>query len=151
MKKSILLILGILFLLSCSENKSKLEVSIECENNYKSKEYEIAFEACLKDAKAGIPLAQTRIGQLYLKGYGAVDKINDFNQGKGIDRNEKEAIAWFTKAAEQGFNHAYLNLYLYYSNDSNIYADAKKAFEWLKKSAENGYVSSYYTLNNCAK
>jgi len=51
------------------------------------------FQTLDEAAKQGQPMFQFLLAEYY-------------EQGKGVDKNEAEAVTWYTKAAEQGFKPA---------------------------------------------
>ena len=62
-----------------------------------------------------------------------------YYDGRGVEKDYKKAIEWYTKSAEQGVAVAQYNLGVMYSNGQGVDTDYKKAIEWFKKSAEQGY------------
>ena len=80
--------------------------------------------------------------------------ISQFNLGycfdrgscSGIPQNKEEAIKWYTKSAEQGFEKAQNNLALLLMK-----SDPEKAVYWFKESAEQGNQKAQYNLANSYK
>ena len=67
------------------------------------------------------------LGSMYYKG----EVIKDY----------KEAVKWFTKAAER-FAMAQFTLGVMYRKGDGVPQDYKKAFKWNKLSADQGYVKA---------
>jgi hypothetical protein len=61
-----------------------------------------------------------------------------FRDGIGIVKDEKEAVKWYAKAADQGDATAQNNLGWCYVNGSGVVKDEKEAVKWYTKSAEKG-------------
>lgn len=57
-----------------------------------------------------------------------------YAEGKGVEKNIKETLKWFIKAAEQGNVNAQNNLGIMY-DAAGLYDEA---FKWFKKAAEQG-------------
>ncbi len=68
-----------------------------------------------------------------------------YYKGKGTEKNLKEAIYWYQKAAENGFEGAQYNLALLYEEEETE-KNLEKAFYWYQKVAENGYIRVQYRL-----
>jgi TPR repeat protein len=66
--------------------------------------------------------------------------------GRGVTQDYKQAVYWYTKAAEQGFAAAQYNLGVMYANGQGVIQDDKQAVNWYKKAAEQGYASAQSTL-----
>ena len=69
-----------------------------------------------------------------------------YMEGKGIEKNEEEALKWYRKAAEQGDADSEYAIGQYYEYDGN---DIKLAIEWYRKAAEQGYVDAQMKMKNC--
>jgi hypothetical protein len=73
-----------------------------------------------------------------------------YQSGDGVRRDYKEAVKWYTKAAEQGNVLAQDWLGDMYSIGSDFYEgvprDDKEAIKWYTKAAEQGYASAQYSL-----
>ena len=79
-------------------------------------------------AEYGYPNMQCELGKWY-------DTI-DWGTRKG--ERKREAVKWFTKAAEQGNVEAMYCLGECYRDGSGLEEDQKKAIEWFAKAAEQG-------------
>lgn len=61
-----------------------------------------------------------------------------YEQGMGIDKNEKEAVFWYQKAAEQGNANAQFNLGVLHENGRGTAVDFAQANQWYRKAAVQG-------------
>ncbi len=61
-----------------------------------------------------------------------------FDAGVGLEKDEKEAARWYTKAAGAGDARGMTNLGLMYENGRGVEKDEKKAAEWYQKAADAG-------------
>ena len=69
-----------------------------------------------------------------------------YHLGKGVDRDDKQSIAWYLKAAEQGGVGAQTNLGSMYFEGSGAPQDDKLAVLWWSKAASQGSVAAQYHL-----
>ena len=69
-----------------------------------------------------------------------------YNNGQGVAQDYKEAVKWYTKAAEQGDELAQYNLALMYDNGKGVAQDYKEAMKWYTKAAEQGHTDAQYNL-----
>ena len=92
------------------------------------------FERTKRLAEGGDKAAQNNLlGAMY-----------DF--GLGVPEDDKEAVKWYTKSAEQGDAEAQFNLgYMYYKGEG-VPKDYKEAVKWFTKSAEQGDAQAQYNL-----
>ena len=84
-------------------------------------------------AKAGDPESQVALGWYYMN-------------GDGLPKDEKEAIRWFTRAAEQGYAKAQHNLGVCYAFGNGVEEDKVESVRWFRKAAEQGIAESQYNL-----
>ena len=61
-----------------------------------------------------------------------------YGSGKGVPKDEAEAVKWYRKGAEAGNSVAMSNLGLMYKNGKGVPKDEGEAVKWLHKSAEAG-------------
>lgn len=108
--------------------------------NFLKKEIEVAeekqkseFEELLVQAKQGDKEVQYSVALSYLKGKGAIKK------------DEKKALYWFEKLAEQGSIEGQFNSAEIYNNSSVKEKDVKAAY-WYEKAAAQGHVEAQYKL-----
>jgi TPR repeat protein len=76
-------------------------------------------------AKAGDALSQIILGGGYL-------------DGTGVTQDYKQAVYWYTKAAEQGATLGQYNLGIMYEKGEGVTQDYKQAVYWFTKAAERG-------------
>ncbi len=69
-----------------------------------------------------------------------------FHLGLGYPQNQKEAVLFYTKSAEQGNAAAQFLLGLCYNEGIGVDEDKKKAFKWVRLSAEQGYAPAQNRL-----
>jgi TPR repeat protein len=69
-----------------------------------------------------------------------------YAQGRGVAKDEKEAVKWYRKAAEQGLASAQLNLGFMYAQGHGVTKDERVAAEWYRKAAEQGNQEAKYRL-----
>ena len=72
-----------------------------------------------------------------------------YEKGWGVEQDEKEALAWFRKAAAQENGPAYNSIGNYYRMGTVVTADAKQAFEWYQKGAQAKDAQAMLNLGNC--
>ena len=77
--------------------------------------------------------AQYNLGLLY------------FN-GDGVPKDLKQAVSWFTKAAEKGDARAQYYLGNAYVLGEGVSKDLKQGFEWYSKAAEQGIAKAQYNV-----
>jgi TPR repeat protein len=60
-----------------------------------------------------------------------------YYKDEGVLKDDKQAIKWYRKAADQGYADAQLNLGDTYANGLGVLKDLSKAKYWIKKAYEN--------------
>ena len=60
--------------------------------------------------------------------------------------DDKEAVKWYRKAAEQGFVYAQFNLGMMYRKGEGVLEDDKEAVKWYRKAAEQGFATAQRQL-----
>ncbi len=95
--------------------------------------YKVAFSNYKLAANEGYAEAQYCLG-------------NCFYYGRGVEKNEVEAVKWYKKAAEQRHASAQFDLGFCYSNGRGVEKDEKVAIKWYRKSAEQGNVRAQFNL-----
>ena len=78
-----------------------------------------------KSAEQGNALAQNNLGVMYA-------------EGKGVSRNDSEAVKWFRKSAEQGNSAGESNLGEMYRDGRGVIHNDEEAVSWFQRSAEQG-------------
>lgn len=84
---------------------------------YDAGDFQRAFALWAPLAEQGNPSAQFNLGTLY-------------EQGRGVDRNEATAAAWFLKAAERGDVQAQVKLAGWYESGTGVARDPARARLW---------------------
>jgi uncharacterized protein len=69
-----------------------------------------------------------------------------YDNGQGVVKNERTAVEWYTKAAEQGNAPAQSNLGLMYANGQGVVKNERTAVEWWQKAAEQGNAPAQHNL-----
>ena len=72
-----------------------------------------------------------------------------YHDGKGVPRDEVEAVKWYRKAAEQGFAAAQFNLGICHFNGEGVAKDSVQAVSWYRKAAEQGVAEAQSSLGFC--
>ncbi len=71
-----------------------------------------------------------------------------YADGTGVEKDEKEALQWYLKAAEQGYVEALFKVGLVYDNGAGVEVDEEQALKWYFKAAEQGHVEAQFTVGN---
>ncbi|HYQ72039.1 MAG TPA: tetratricopeptide repeat protein, partial [Gammaproteobacteria bacterium] len=74
------------------------------------------------------------------------DLGNMYTEGVGVDADPKKAMAWYEKAAGQGYEKAQYKLGLYYYEGHGSGKDLSQAFKLFRSSAERGYPAAQFHL-----
>lgn len=85
---------------------------------FANKDYLGAEKCFRKAADEGDPEAQFCLGDMY-------------NNGYGVNKNERKALALFRKSAEQKFAPSQINLGIMYSQGQGVEQDLVEAYKWL--------------------
>jgi uncharacterized protein len=96
-------------------------------------DYVAAMRIFLPLAEQGNSPAQVNVGIL-------------FSDGKGVIRDEKEAVKWFRKAAKQGNSGGQLQLGSRYSNGWGVPKNYGEAAKWFHKAGEQGLAKAHIEL-----
>ena len=83
------------------------------------------FETTIAKAKAGDAESQFILGNMY-------------DRGRGVPKDEKEAVKWYRKAAEQGYAKAQHQLGVMYDKGEGVPEDDVAAYAWFNIAAGNG-------------
>jgi hypothetical protein len=84
-------------------------------------------------AERGVPEAQFDLGWMYA-------------QGRGVTRNDTEAVKWYRKAADQGFSHAQYGLAVMYDEGRGVKQNYAEALKWYRKAGDQGDVMAQYDV-----
>lgn len=128
-KPSAFILSGILcfFLSACSGNYQKAITA------YNDGDYKRAAILFSEAAKQGLAVAQIKLGDCYY-------------EGKGVPKDDKEALNWHWKAAEQGSVEAQFNLGYCYYKGKGVPKDYAEAVNWYRKAAEQGHAEAQFKL-----
>jgi uncharacterized protein len=74
-----------------------------------------------------------------------------YGAGMGVPPNDKEALFWCRKSAEQGFAGAQYTLAIMYEAGQGVPKNHNAAISLLQKSASQGFVPAQNMLNAFAK
>ena len=74
------------------------------------------------------------------------DLARMYELGEGVPKDDKEAMKWYRKAAEQGVAKAQHNLGLKYELGEGVPKDDKEAMKWFRKAAEQGHALAQAVL-----
>jgi hypothetical protein len=69
-----------------------------------------------------------------------------YSIGEGMLEDDKEAVKWLRKAADQGYAKAQLNLGVMYANGEGVPEDDKEAVKWYRMAAEQGDADAQFSL-----
>ncbi len=86
-----------------------------------------------KAAEQNYALAQNNLGASY-------------ENGRGVPKDDQQAIAWYRKAAEQNYAPAQSNLGVMYQNGQGVPRDDEQAIAWYRKAAEQNYALAQNNL-----
>jgi len=90
-------------------------------------------DAIKKAAELGDAQAASNLGYMY-------------EYGKGMPKNQNEAIKWYKKAADGGIAEAQNNLGYIYANGKGVPKDLPQAVALYSKAAEKGLAEAQYNL-----
>ncbi len=100
------------------------------------RKFEKALPLVKKAAELGNPEAQYNYG-IFLQ------------EGIEIQKNEQEAIKWYLKSSDNGFNDGHYVMMMAYGNGQGIEQNSEKAFEYALKCANNNDVTCIWNVVNC--
>ncbi len=92
---------------------------------YQANNLPLAYKEFLTAAEEGHSDSQFNVALMY-------------EQGLGVDKDEKEAVLWYGKSASQGNAAAQFNLGVLYENGRGTAIDYEKANEWYRKASVQG-------------
>ena len=72
-----------------------------------------------------------------------------YDKGKGVAKDQVEAVKWYRKAAEQNYARAQNNLGVCYAEGEGVAKDQVEAVKWFRKAAEQNYAEAQYNLGVC--
>ena len=71
---------------------------------------------------------------------------NCYRDGIGVDKDMKEAVKWYRKAAEQGEAEAQYQLGISLLNGKGTAKNPKEAADWFEKAAEQDNLDACYEI-----
>ena len=84
-------------------------------------------------AEKGNAESQNNLGRMYA-------------DGRGVVKDDVEAVKWFRKAADQGHVAAQFNLGTMYENGRGVAKDGVETVKWFRKAAEQGHAEAQFML-----
>lgn len=121
-----LLFAGFIAVAGCGDHTQRDAASYqEGIDAYAKSNFSVALEKLKPLAEHGNADAQFRLGLMY-------------REGKGVPQDDKQAVAWFGKAAEQGQAEAQENLGLSYAKGLGVERDWVQADKWFSIAAASG-------------
>jgi TPR repeat protein len=69
-----------------------------------------------------------------------------YDEGNGVPENNKTAVMWYTKAAEQGNASAQTSLGNMYKHGIGVPENDKTGVMWYTKAAEQGFAGAQFNL-----
>ncbi|QLB13377.1 hypothetical protein EV697_10384 [Bisgaardia hudsonensis] len=94
---------------------------------------QIEFNTLKSLAEKGDPEAQYNLGNLYVS-------------GRGVEQDDKQAVAWYRKSVTKGFTKAQLNLGNMYALGRGVKQNYSLAVEWYEKAAKQGDSQAQHNL-----
>lgn len=91
------------------------------------------MEELQQKANDGDPAAQTQLGVAYAR-------------GTGVEMDQKEAVKWYRKAADQGYVNAQWNLAFRYVRGEGVEANNEQAVDYFRLAADQGYPPAEFDL-----
>jgi TPR repeat protein len=102
-------------------------------NSYQKGDFSTAFNEWTLLAKKGDSNAQFNLARMYAR-------------GEGVTRDDKAAVIWYTRSAEQDYANAQYNLGWMYSKGRGVAQHDKAAVKWYTRAAEQGDSDAQYNL-----
>jgi TPR repeat protein len=84
-------------------------------------------------AESGDPQAEHNLGFLY-------------HAGKGVRKNDAQAMVWYRKAADQGFAPSQFNVGVMFEEGQGVAADLNQAVAWYEKAGAQNYLPAEQKL-----
>ena len=128
----ILLIIPVVLLFSVSHLFADFQKGLDA---YNTENYGTARDAFKPLAEQGDAEAQFYLGEMY-------------SNGRGVPRDDEEAVNWYMLAAEQGNARAQNSLGWMYSSGDGVPEDDEEAVKWFTLAAEQGYARAQFRLGD---
>ena len=71
-----------------------------------------------------------------------------YRNGRGVQKDDADAVKWYRKAAEQGQADAQNNLGVCYQDGTGVTQSMAEAIQWYTKAAEQGYATTMCNLGD---
>ncbi len=71
-----------------------------------------------------------------------------YGTGKGVPRDDAEAVKWYRRAAEQGYDPAQNSLGVMYTKGRGVVRDDRAALEWYRRAAEQCNADAQTNIGN---
>ena len=126
---TVLLTLSVLMPLTLGE-AADFQAGLEA---YEHGDYAAALREWRPLAEQGDTDAQFLLGAMY-------------DEGKGVSKDDEEAVKWFRKAADQGDADAQFNLGNMHYDGRGVRRNHAEAVRWYRKAAEQGHASAQNNL-----
>lgn len=117
----------------CAAGEARAQSVDEAIRLYERGDYAAALPGLRVGADQGNATAQFNLAMMY-------------SNGRGVPKDGRIAVFWYTKVAEQGFTGAQFNLALMYANGQGIAKNEHLAVFWYTKAAEQGDGDAQYNL-----
>ncbi len=130
MKKKRILWLGAMLMPLLSYAQGNIDRGLDA---YLAGEYQQAYSIWKPLAEGGDQVAMFNIGVLHA-------------EGRGVDRDMRQAAKWYRRAAEAGYAPAQFNLGSAYLEGKGVTADKGQAFQWWTKAAAQKHPQSLFNL-----
>ena len=72
-----------------------------------------------------------------------------YRLGGGVRKDEKEAVKWYRKAADQGDDRAQFSLGACYAEGTGVVKNDSEAAKWYRMAAEQGHLGAQNQLGKC--
>jgi TPR repeat protein len=69
-----------------------------------------------------------------------------YRHGEGVQPDYEQALAWYRKAADQGWAQAQTELGFMYVTGLGVWQNYKEAFAWYRKAADQGVAAAQHSL-----
>ena len=69
-----------------------------------------------------------------------------YDNGEGVPEDDREAVKWYRKAADQRLTLAQYNLGLAYAAGEGVPEDDREAVKWYRKAADQGLALAQFNL-----
>jgi uncharacterized protein len=105
------------------------------------------FERIMAKAENGDAGSQCSIAEYY--GFGKLLGVtNELGEVVEWTKDEKEAVKWFYKSAEQGYAEAQFDLGVCFRDSIGVKQNYAEALKWFRKAADQGFASAQLNLGS---